>query len=100
MLNWWIKSGYKLEYTNKGIDIASARGLIHILNWWKNSGLELKYSEKAINDASINDSYDVLKWWKTSTLELKYDVNKITTELYINGNLNMLQWFNLNFIST
>ena len=55
MLNWWIKSGYKLEYTNKGIDIASARGLIHILNWWKNSGLELKYSEKAINDASHNN---------------------------------------------
>ena len=58
------------------------------------------YTENAIYYACINDSYDVLKWWKTSTLELKYDVNKITTELYINGNLNMLQWFNLNFIST
>ena len=66
MLNWWIKSGYKLEYTNKGIDIASARGLIHILNWWKNSGLELKYSEKAINDASHNNFVNVLKWWKES----------------------------------
>src|SRR5207237_1104524 len=74
VLNWWIKSGLELKYSQMPIDDASGNNKINVLNWWLQSGLQLKYSELAVDAASMNKHTDTLNWWLKSGLELKYSI--------------------------
>ena len=66
LANGKIKVG--LTYSDLTMDVASAKGYIHVLNWWKESGLELQYSYHSMNWASEHGHINVLQWWRNSGL--------------------------------
>ena len=92
ILKWWKKSGLELKYTGNVIDSASNAEDFKILNWWKSSGLELKYTDEAIDFASVTGNIRVLNWWRKSNLELKYSTDAID-QASANGNTNVLEWW-------
>jgi ankyrin repeat protein len=72
VLEWWLKSGLKLKYTEHALILASKYGHVNVLDWWFKSGLPLKYDQHALHWASRNGHVNVLEWWKNSGLPLKY----------------------------
>lgn len=81
MLDSWIKSGIKLEYSHKSMDGASAKNSVKMLNWWKNSGLVMKYSTDSLYFASAQVYVDVLCWWANSEFVSK-NFKKLAKELH------------------
>ncbi|KAH8666716.1 hypothetical protein BX600DRAFT_462380 [Xylariales sp. PMI_506] len=53
----------KKEYDAEALDNASRMGYVHVLDWWLRSGLPLKYTETALESASARGHILVLKWW-------------------------------------
>jgi len=72
VLDWWFISGLELKYDHRSMDAASELGGLRALQRWLRSGLELKYTEAAIEGAIENRHTDILAWWLASGLELKY----------------------------
>jgi hypothetical protein len=72
VLEWWLKSGLELKYSEKALEYASEYGHIHVLEWWLKSKLPLKYSDKLIDLVLHYNKIDVLCWWYESGLPLKY----------------------------
>jgi hypothetical protein len=55
LLDWWLHSGLKLQYTENAMNRASEKGHIKVLDWWLASGItELKYSPESIQYYSKN----------------------------------------------
>ncbi|KAI0010392.1 flavoprotein [Xylariaceae sp. FL0662B] len=54
----------KKEYDAEALDNASRMGYVHILDWWLRSGLALKYTEAALESASAKGHLLVLEWWR------------------------------------
>jgi hypothetical protein len=50
------------------MDGASKSGFVHVLDWWLKSGLPLKYTEVALEQASSKGHLSVLEWWKQASL--------------------------------
>ncbi|TFK74023.1 hypothetical protein BDN72DRAFT_121183 [Pluteus cervinus] len=94
-LNWWVKSGHPLEYTEAALEYASARNQIAVLDWWKEQhirmGLPLKIG-RVMDMASSAGHVDVLKWWATSHLEFKYDRHALQ-HASCNGKVDVLDWW-------
>ena len=95
-LDWWIKSGLELKYTEKCVDDACTRFHSYgtkFMELWQKSGLEIKYTVKALQNVLEKKSYIGLKWWLDSGLELKYNVDTFYILLGTNS-LDLLQlWF-------
>ncbi|KAI0477406.1 flavoprotein [Xylariaceae sp. FL0804] len=58
----------KKEYDAEALDNASRMGYVHVLDWWLRSGLPLKYTEVALEAASKEGQLLVLEWWKHAAL--------------------------------
>ncbi|KAI1814051.1 flavoprotein [Poronia punctata] len=58
----------KKEYDAEALDNASRMGYVHVLDWWLRSGLPLKYTEAALESASKEGHLLVLEWWKDAAL--------------------------------
>ncbi|KAI1079936.1 flavoprotein [Whalleya microplaca] len=54
----------KKEYDAEALDNASRMGYVHVLDWWLRSGLALKYTEAALESASAKGHLLVLEWWR------------------------------------
>ncbi|KAI0133571.1 hypothetical protein BJ170DRAFT_678514 [Xylariales sp. AK1849] len=54
----------KKEYDAEALDFASRMGYVHVLDWWLRSGLTLKYTETALESASAKGHLLVLEWWR------------------------------------
>jgi len=91
MLEWLVKSGIELNYSELAIEKASQYGQIAMLNWWFTSGLEFKYTSRAIDQASRNFKIESLNWWLQhqtqyelgTQLELKYTEQSLPSGSYI-----------------
>jgi hypothetical protein len=59
----------KKEYDAEALDNASRMGYVHVLDWWLRSGLPLKYTEAALESASKEGHLLVLEWWKDAALK-------------------------------
>ncbi|KAI0388565.1 flavoprotein [Xylariaceae sp. FL0594] len=59
----------KKEYDPEALDNASRMGYVHVLDWWLRSGLPLKYTEAALESASKEGHLLVLEWWKDAALK-------------------------------
>ncbi|ORY61217.1 flavo protein [Pseudomassariella vexata] len=59
----------KKEYDAEALDGASRMGYVHILDWWLKSGLTLKYTEAALESASAKGHLLVLEWWRDAALK-------------------------------
>jgi len=57
------------NYTIEALDGASRQGFLHILDWWHKSGLRLQFSEAALEQASSQGHIDVLEWWRNMASE-------------------------------
>ena len=58
----------KKEYDAEALDNASRMGYVHVLDWWMRSGLTLKYTEAALEQASAKGHLLVLEWWRDAAL--------------------------------
>ncbi|KAI1277024.1 hypothetical protein F5Y07DRAFT_364882 [Xylaria sp. FL0933] len=59
----------KKEYDAEALDNASRMGYVHVLDWWLRSGPPLKYTEAALESASKEGHLLVLEWWKEAALK-------------------------------
>lgn len=59
----------KKEYDAEALDNASRMGYVHVLDWWLRSGLALKYTEAALESASAKGHLLVLEWWRDAALK-------------------------------
>ncbi|KAI1772283.1 flavoprotein [Hypoxylon cercidicola] len=59
----------KKEYDAEALDNASRMGYVHVLDWWLRSGLPLKYTETALESASAKGHLLVLEWWRDAALK-------------------------------
>ncbi|OTB03644.1 hypothetical protein M426DRAFT_321569 [Hypoxylon sp. CI-4A] len=59
----------KKEYDPEALDNASRMGYVHVLDWWLRSGLPLKYTEAALESASAKGHLLVLEWWRDAALK-------------------------------
>ncbi|KAI1098233.1 flavoprotein [Jackrogersella minutella] len=59
----------KKEYDAEALDNASRMGYVHVLDWWLRSGLTLKYTEAALESASAKGHLLVLEWWRDAALK-------------------------------
>ncbi|KAI5866085.1 flavoprotein [Durotheca rogersii] len=59
----------KKEYDAEALDNASRMGYVHVLDWWLRSGLPLKYTEAALESASARGHLLVLEWWRDAALK-------------------------------
>ncbi|KAI0601980.1 hypothetical protein F4775DRAFT_537810 [Biscogniauxia sp. FL1348] len=59
----------KKEYDAEALDDASRMGYVHVLDWWLRSGLTLKYTEVALESASAKGHLLVLEWWRDAALK-------------------------------
>lgn len=59
----------KKEYDAEALDNASRMGYVHVLDWWLRSGLPLKYTEAALEQASAKGHLLVLEWWRDAALK-------------------------------
>ncbi|KAI1823803.1 flavoprotein [Xylaria intraflava] len=59
----------KKEYDAEALDNASRMGYVHVLDWWLRSGLPLKFTEAALESASKEGHLLVLEWWKDAALK-------------------------------
>lgn len=59
----------KKEYDAEALDNASRMGYVHVLDWWLRSGLTLKYTEAALEQASAKGHLLVLEWWRDTALK-------------------------------
>lgn len=57
------------KYTAEAVDGASRQGFVHVLEWWQKSGLKLQYTEAALEQASSQGHIDVLEWWKSLAVQ-------------------------------
>ena len=54
---------------SEAIDGASRNGHVNSLDWWLESGFRLEYTEAALEMASLKNHIDVLDWWKRKSKE-------------------------------
>lgn len=54
----------KKEYDPEALDDASRMGYVHVLDWWLRSGLPLRYTEAAFETASARGHLLILEWWR------------------------------------
>ncbi|EMR70780.1 putative phosphopantothenoylcysteine decarboxylase protein [Eutypa lata UCREL1] len=67
---WNISPSFlKKEYDAEALDNASRMGYVHVLDWWLRSGLTLKYTEAALEQASAKGHLLVLEWWRDAALK-------------------------------
>jgi hypothetical protein len=92
VLDWWKNNKLYMSYSILAIDLASSNGHIEVLEWWKNSGLELKYTRDAIDNASEKCLYEVLEWWKKSGLKI-FHGNRTMNYATRDNDIKMLEWW-------
>uniref|UniRef100_A0A6C0E8Z9 Ankyrin repeat protein n=1 Tax=viral metagenome TaxID=1070528 RepID=A0A6C0E8Z9_9ZZZZ len=95
VLNWWIKSGLPIQYSENALKGASANGHVHVLEWWKNSGLKLQYSSWTLNSIAHTKNtgqINSLEWWKNSGLHLLYHSDSMDQASY-NDRIDILEWW-------
>jgi hypothetical protein len=95
VLNWWIKSGLPIQYSENALKGASAHGHVHVLEWWKNSGLKLQYSCWTLNSIAHTKNtgqINSLEWWKNSGLHLLYHSDSMDQASY-NDRIDILEWW-------
>lgn len=77
LLNWWVRSGRTLCWTDDAMDYASANGHVNVLDWWLMSGLECRYTPWGLGEAARWRRLDVLDWWNENSgqrcLECNWD---------------------------
>jgi hypothetical protein len=91
VLQWWIRSGRPLEYSENALSSATVKRQLAVLEWWRNSGLPLKIGN-VLDFASMEGSTTCLDWWSKSGLPCKYT----TAALYflsLRGNIPLLNWW-------
>ena len=75
-LDWWLYSGFSLEYTESALEMASSKNHLDVLQWWKDYSqtrhIHLKIG-RVMDMASTSGSVEALEWWLRSQLEYKYD---------------------------
>ncbi|KAI1473626.1 flavoprotein [Daldinia eschscholtzii] len=86
----------KKEYDAEALDNASRMGYVHVLDWWLRSGLTLKYTEAALESASAKGHLLVLEWWRDAALKhdnilLKPGRSLLTAAQY--GQTAVLRWW-------
>ncbi|KAI8964553.1 flavoprotein [Daldinia sp. FL1419] len=86
----------KKEYDAEALDNASRMGYVHVLDWWLRSGLALKYTEAALESASAKGHLLVLEWWRDAALKhdhilLKPGRSLLTAAQY--GQTAVLRWW-------
>lgn len=67
VLDFWQRSGLRLDYTELALENATVKRQIGVLEWWKHSGLPLKIGE-VLDFASIEGTTITLDWWAQSGL--------------------------------
>ena len=96
-LDWWLHSGFPLEYTEAALEYASAKNQLAVLAWWKQqatvptSRLPLKIG-RVMDLASTAGHVDVLEWWARSQLDFKYDKQALY-HASCHGKVEVLQWW-------
>lgn len=90
-LDWWIRSGFELEYSEAALESASAKNHIAILDWWKSSGLPLKIG-RVMDAASSAGHVEALEWWHRSPYDPKYDKQSLH-HASMHGKVDVLQWW-------
>jgi hypothetical protein len=91
VLEWWIRSGRPLEYSEHALQSATVKRQLAVLEWWRTSGLPLKIS-KVLDFASMEGSTTCLEWWSASGLPCDYS----TAALYflsLKGDIPLLNWW-------
>lgn len=100
VLDWWKKSGFKLDYGIHVVNSASSNGHVEVLDWWKKFFQEINqafpYSHIAIDMACKHGHVNSLNWWldqyKSTDLELKY--TKWTMDCACeNNHIHILDWW-------
>ncbi|KAI0201585.1 hypothetical protein F4808DRAFT_424446 [Astrocystis sublimbata] len=84
------------EYDAEAIDNASRMGYVHVLDWWLRSGLPLKYTEAALEATSKEGHLLVLEWWKEAALKDENIVLKPGRSLLTaaqHGQTAVLRWW-------
>lgn len=86
----------KKEYDAEALDNASRMGYVHVLDWWLRSGLPLKYTEAALESASKEGHLLVLEWWveaalKDNNIVLKPGRSLLTAAQH--GQTAVLRWW-------
>ena len=90
-LDWWVRSGFELEYTEAALESASAKNHIAVLDWWKSSGLPLKIG-RVMDTASSAGHVEILEWWHRSPYDPKYDKQSLH-HASMHGKVDVLQWW-------
>ena len=74
-MDWCRKTyGNKMQCDCDYIDKASGLNYFDVLNWWINSGIRMDYTEKALDRAIETNNEEMVKWWINSGQKLKYTV--------------------------
>jgi hypothetical protein len=83
-LNWWVKSGINLYYSDNCIDDASKLGKIKTLDWWKLNLKKLKYTITIIEKSCMGSykNINVVKWWFASGLKFRFGINTLNIILF------------------
>lgn len=84
------------QYDAEALDGASKNGYIHVLEWWLRSGLPLKYTEGSLEQASAKGQLQVLEWWRETSLQtpsivLKPGRSLLAAAQY--GQLEVIRWW-------
>ncbi|KAI6082919.1 flavoprotein [Hypoxylon rubiginosum] len=93
----------KKEYDAEALDNASRMGYVHVLDWWLRSGLPLKYTETALESASAKGHLLVLEWWRDAALKYDTILLKPGRSLLTaaqQGQTAVLRWWESSGIST
>ena len=97
VLDWWLRSGIPLEYTESALEAASSKNRIAVLDWWKDKHtnptwhLPLKIG-RAMDMASTTGRIQALEWWASPQLEPKYD-RQALYHARCRGKVDDLRWW-------